>query len=246
MVDYHVPVSWAYVARSFFWDEEVLHQHIKQYQDDYDEKDPKTWPVMTSDRVKENSKSTKRPLSGVAYSTNALVSANPQWSFSHNSTPVQTVLPGEIFSQGWISYPFNFSMHGYLRLRIGIPKADYELWMEHFGRLATLKGARNHNSQEAETNDSTSIGNTVNVWPVSASTYDRIMRTFTEEDAILDTTAALQEELENSKTSCQQEKERADETEEKHSVLEQNHKDLLKLKTKREADNRKWRLKLYR
>jgi hypothetical protein len=178
MVGYHVRAPWSHVAKSFSWDEDLLHQHIEQYKGGYDEEDPKTWPLIPLAFVKDKSKSTKEPPSGVAYTADAFVLANPQCRLFHGYEPVQAILPGGTFSQGWISHPFNINQCGYLRSYIGIPKADYELCMQHFGRSATpTKGMPNHNSQATmdlacpsavvEMANSTSIENTVNAPPAS-------------------------------------------------------------------------------
>jgi hypothetical protein len=191
----------------FSWNRKTLESTTKATLPVYDKHDPRTWPRFDSHHVVDAgdvkpalpslwvaySKPLMQTILGMKFRTSLL---------SFPSAAHMAVDHGTIFNWRFYYYPFNFTRRGELRVSVGIPKEDFEYWMDCMNGpewKAKFPGtmAKFPNGASAK---------------ISASTtpFDLIMSTLAAENTTSLTIHNLQDDLAASETRYQHEKQRAD------------------------------------
>lgn len=137
----HVPEPKPYHGY-FRWPK--VHEDIKNSIPDYDINDPRTWPLISLDQVKDHLRCQSWPPHGVAYSKEAMETiliAKPTLK-EHMKCRMKISLNQNSYWQGFRYYPFNYASDGSLRLRVGIPKAEYDLWKSYETPPTTMQRKR--------------------------------------------------------------------------------------------------------
>ncbi|KAF2036691.1 hypothetical protein EK21DRAFT_106004 [Setomelanomma holmii] len=116
----------------FSWDGHLMRIHIKGLKQDYDETDPRTWPLIKDIKSTDNGKSyekSKLPPARLAYRS-CLAKKILEYRSSRKDSKDDTKLSdGTSASALFVAYPYNFTRKGKLRQIMGIPPKELELWM---------------------------------------------------------------------------------------------------------------------
>ena len=193
-------------AGEFSWQGEILRKNIREVQPDYDLYDPRTWPLITTLHAIDVQPTTTQsiPPIGVAYGDRNMEELGTLMEMSTRADTVAYV-QRRMINWRFRYYPFNFTKEGKTRERIGIPKADFEYWMEF------VHGEEWRTQYKVSATVKT-VKHIQNGRPVT--TYERIMSTIAEQNTTSSTITALEEQLAQAKEQCQREEDRADKAEE--------------------------------
>jgi len=185
----------------YSWDSHLLRLHITMVKPDYDRDDPRTWPliknVCRTERELEIMKE-EFPAVRLAYDqgiTDYLRLLPPlkktRWHLANACPDVSIRFAG---------YPFNFDKEGVMRRYPHIPKAEYDEWMQLFGKRSADKPAVEKDAQPQESGQAT----TESAEDISPQTaYEQIIKTFADTQHSTSTTISnLELELTNTKNAC--------------------------------------------
>lgn len=210
---FHVPRPVRSVT--FSWDEQQLHEACRDQDANYDAKDPKTWPItLTWVPCPE-----RRLPTSVAYDMVC------SWGPEPTAVTTYGTEQKKCINSRFLQYPFNFDRYGQRRFYgIGIPKADYGLWIDFVRHYKPQKARPMPNEEGVEpshatgTNDQADIEIPGDAAPVT--TYDRTMSTL----------ATLKEHRRVAEEGRRCEKIRADQLQQLNTTFQQQTTELATVK----------------
>jgi hypothetical protein len=121
----------------FTWDGLFLRMHIPTVRKLYDQKDPRTWPLIrkiTSTEACVDYRRSKMPPRILAYEQSLMAELEPLWPMKNNRF-VQRASDLKPVSYRFLYYPFNFDQEGTLREFPHLPSKDYQVWLKFAPRL---------------------------------------------------------------------------------------------------------------
>jgi hypothetical protein len=131
----HVPEPRQYDG-AFKW--RKVHPMIKETKPDYDINDRRTWTLVTLIHLKHHLGHANLPPEGLVYSKEAMEALHKAQPAQKRCVESPHAVEGKkTYCYGFLMWPFNYASNGSLRERIGIPKAEFELWMSRKGRPHT-------------------------------------------------------------------------------------------------------------
>lgn len=234
----YVPEPTVRVQIDIRCDKPTLRDSIKTTVPDYNEDDPKTWPLAFSNHHEgrwPTLASFEKLPTGVAF-TQAQMDMILKLSPTAIPAPFENVKNAFLKFVTWnarfIAHPFNFARDGTRRSRVGIPGADYNTWMwfrelnnTHTVNIATKRLNFTTPSQPVlptpEAPNSQSIGPaTMNRSPISAAeAYEKLRKSFAESPRATTEIAELENKLKAAEDRHKQEKEAlAQRLEDKHQA----------------------------
>ncbi|KAH7083326.1 hypothetical protein BKA63DRAFT_599345 [Paraphoma chrysanthemicola] len=192
-------------------------EDLKANNSDYSLKDPRTWPLYDEKDLEISmlqGHGSQLPPEGLAYAKECMETFlnpnSPDGGVPQGiSTPQNYNHLFESINWRFRMYPFNFTRKGEMRELVGIPKEEFEEWMECVNGPGW--DVKSQNNKQISTRARKSATEQAHCRPL-VSTYDRIMNSLAEKKSSASTIAHLEEKLKEAGTLYQREKERADRT----------------------------------